>query len=403
MKHVFHVLAALSAVTGCADVLGVDFDDKHLAQTRRQVLTDPELTGFAFFGFSVDIAGDHMLIGAAPERAYIARKQTDSTWALIQELRSPRERFPKGFGGSVAISGDWAIVGDWGNTTTAVPGEAFVFKRGPDDQFQATGQRLDAETRRRDGDWFAFSLALDGDIAAIGAWGDNEFGAESGAVYVYSRIGDDWRLENRITLPNAAASDKFGHSLALDGDTLVVSAPGRDRPFGGQNTGAAYVYSRTTRFDPESYQELWPSGRNTSEYWMTPLDLSGNLLLTGAPEANERVGVAYAFERTAGEWNETPTVLPRGSESSAALAQDAHFGASVAVSGNRAVVTGRDGVNLGAAFVYERKQASWSLVYQVASDSAEMFGFCTALRDRTIAIGAPEADPAGAVYIFTLP
>lgn len=396
-------------LTGCADLLGVDFEDKRLAQPQRQVITDGQLPGeYDFFGTSLDLAAGTLLIGCPAKRAYVATKQAGEKWALVQQLTNPNEaRFPNGFGGSVAMSGNWALVGDWGNTKYAVPGEAFAFKRDSNGQFRWNAQRLDAGAYKHESDWFAFSLALDGTTAAIGAWGDAEFGKDAGAVYVYSLDGDVWTLERKLTLPNAAAGDALGTAVALDGDTLVASAPGRDDEFGRTDVGAVYVFTRRVGFGPEPSDELWPSAEFPSQYGLRSVAVSGDLLIAGAPEANGGQGVAYAFERSAGRWGKRPIVLPLGTENRSLLSPRARFGTSVAVDGNRAVITTRDVENRGAGFIYEKnsksEQSAWSLVYQVSSDSGETFGYDAAVFGKTIAIGAPETDPAGAVYIYTLP
>jgi hypothetical protein len=93
-------------------------------------------------------------------------------------------------------------------------------------------------------DYFGRSVAVDGDTAVIGAYGDDGTGSESGAVYVFVRSEDSggiitWTQQDKLTVTNGA-NDQFGRSVAVDGNTAVIGAPGY-----GSNSGAVYVFVRS--------------------------------------------------------------------------------------------------------------------------------------------------------------
>lgn len=92
---------------------------------------------------------------------------------------------------------------------------------------------------------FGWDVALDGDTLAIGDVSHSGGGSISGqgAAYVYRWSGAAWELEAMLTASDGQSADSFGSSVDLDGDDLIVGAPGVDDA--GQNSGAAYVFQRT--------------------------------------------------------------------------------------------------------------------------------------------------------------
>ena len=146
------------------------------------------------------------------------------------------------FGVSVALSGDTALVGaywdDVGANTNQ--GSAYVFTRSgttwsPQQQLTASDGAA--------GDYFGVSVALSGDTALVGAYHD-DVGANTwqGSAYVFTRSGTTWSPQQQLTASDGAAGDCFGWSVALSGDTALVGAYGDDV---GANTdqGSAYFYT----------------------------------------------------------------------------------------------------------------------------------------------------------------
>src|SRR5690606_1013999 len=89
-------------------------------------------------------------------------------------------------------------------------------------------------------DFFGWSVALDGDTALVGALREDDGGIDAGAAYVFVRGGGSWSQQAKLVAGDAEAWDQFGWSVALDGDTVLVGAYGEDD--GGADTGAAYVF-----------------------------------------------------------------------------------------------------------------------------------------------------------------
>ncbi len=90
-------------------------------------------------------------------------------------------------------------------------------------------------------DRFGRSVAIDGDTLVIGAFGDD---GDRGAVYVFQRSGDSWTNSAKLLASDGAANHALGISVAIDGDTIVAGAVGSKGASGNQG-GAVYTFART--------------------------------------------------------------------------------------------------------------------------------------------------------------
>ena len=142
------------------------------------------------------------------------------------------------FGGSVAVSGDTAVIGArYEDTGGSNAGAAYVFTRsGGSWTQQAKLLASDAQSS----DYFGVSVAVSGDTAVIGAYGEATGGSYAGAVYVFTRSGGAWTQQAKLLASDAQSSDQFGVSVAVSGDTAVIGARYEDT--GGSDAGAVYVF-----------------------------------------------------------------------------------------------------------------------------------------------------------------
>lgn len=204
---------------------------------------------------SVSIDGDLIAVGApdglpdAPPSAiagatYIFRRD-GITW--IQEAKIvPMDAQPGDGIGKVAISGNRVLMGATGHN--GFTGAAYVFRRdGTTWTLAANLTPADADT----GDTFGIGVCLRGDVAVVGAWGDDEAAPDAGAAYVFRRddngtpldpSDDVWTQEAKLIPDDAVAGDLFGVGCSISGNRVVVGAtqcnPGR---YCG-SPGKAYVF-----------------------------------------------------------------------------------------------------------------------------------------------------------------
>ncbi|WP_437620250.1 FG-GAP repeat protein [Sorangium sp. So ce1151] len=215
--------------------------------TQQQELVASDAADSDEFGRSVSISGDSIVVGAPQDDAPGSNQgsayvfvRSGSSWTQQAKLVKWGTVSGLYFGHSVAISGDSVIVGayyysnPWNNS-----GAAYVFVRSGSSW---TGQQVLAPTSPSAYDYFGMSVAIQGDRAVIGATGgDAPSVSETGSAYVFERSGSTWTQQQELFASDGAASDIFGTSIALDGDTVVVGASGDD-DF-GSGSGSAYVFT----------------------------------------------------------------------------------------------------------------------------------------------------------------
>lgn len=220
-------------------------------------LTSGDGVGNDQFGWSVALEADTALVGAplahspaGPGSAYVFVR-SGSVWNQQARLTAGNGARGVGFGISLALLGDTALVGALGDRTAAgvSVGSAYVFVR------SGTVWSQQAKLTAGDGasgDGFGNSVALSGDIALIGAWlDDTAAGQDAGSAYVFVRSGTVWNQQAKVTAGDGATNDFFGKSVALSGDTALVGAVGDDSiyaPTGGSRTdhGSVYLFRLTS-------------------------------------------------------------------------------------------------------------------------------------------------------------
>ena len=140
---------------------------------------------------------------------------------------------------SVAVAGDTAVIGAWGDDDDGIDsGSAYVFR------YNGTAWVEEAKLTASDaaeGDHFGGSVTVSGDTVVVGAYADDDNGSRSGSAYVFRYSGTAWVEEAKLTASDGAADDFFGFPVAVSGDTVVVGAGGDDD--NGIDSGAAYVYN----------------------------------------------------------------------------------------------------------------------------------------------------------------
>lgn len=304
------------------------------------------------------------------------------------------------FGWAVSVSGQTAVVGAFGEGDSFGDqlGAAYVFEKVPGAWSQA--KKLVADIRSG-ADRFGYSVAIDGDFIVVGA--DQADGG--GAAYVYSRNEggpDNWGFVKKLVAADRVSNDYFGRSVAIEGDEIVVGADADDA-----STGAAYLFERNQGGANQwgEVTKLTASDAAAGDRLGESVSIEGDWIVAGAPGDETDRGAAYVFARDeggAGAWGELRKLTaPDG----AAFDELGH----AVVVGDGAAVIGahRDDSFRGSAHVYLRDEGgtdNWGWFKKLtASDGAggHSFGHAVASDGVTTAIGAWGADAqVGAVYVF---
>ena len=200
-----------------------------------------------FLGSSVSNSCDRLVAGAEgrdePGRvdtgaAYVFRHVGGGSWIQEAKLLASDGAAYDWFGHSVAIAGDTLVVGAPRHNGSR--GAAYVFRR--TSLLGWTQEKKLTASDGADADRFGERVTIDGDVIVVGSWWDDDLGAESGSAYVFTRQGGTWPLMQKVHAADGAAGDRFGVGVAVRGSRAVVSAYLHDAHGGPIDAGAAYVY-----------------------------------------------------------------------------------------------------------------------------------------------------------------
>jgi hypothetical protein len=308
--------------------------------------------------------------------------------ALEQRLVASDGRGGDGFGRSVAIDGDTAVVG--APTGADYRGAVYVFTRSGD-RWTQTAKLTASEGEV--GDFLGWSVAIDGDTIVAGAPAIGAFPAPPGAVYTFERTGVSWTQSAELTASDGAAGDGLGYSVAVDGDTIVAGnhpeAVGTDPP------GSAYTFTRAGAPERTETGKLTASDGGVLGYSVA---VDGDTIVAGAGADDGFRGAAYVFTRSGEGWTQSAKLTA----SDGAAFDD--LGSSVAVEGD-AIVAGAQGDDdaRGAVYVFTGAGDSWTQSAKLtASDGAaeESLGWSVAVEGDAIVAGAYLDDVGGSVYNF---
>ena len=269
-------------------------------------------------------------------------------------------------GFSCSIDGDTLVVGAYNEDTGGTQaGAAYIFTRsGTSWSQQAKIQASDPDEY----DNFGHSVAIDGDTVVVGTPWEGIGSGYQGAAYVFTRSGTSWSQQAKLTSSDIQSSDSFGACVTIKGDTIVAGAYGEDT--GGSNAGAAYVFTRSgTSWSQQA--KIQASDKAAGDYFSRySLDLSSNTLVVGAHNENKTgaidgAGAAYIFTRSGTSWSQQAKLV--ASDAS----QGACFGFSVAIDGDTVVVGAYQEattvVNGGAAYIFTRSGTTWSQQAKIIS------------------------------------
>ena len=238
------------------------------------------------------------------------------------------------FGTSVAIRGDYAISSSYNDD--GEKGSAYIFYKSGGTWTQQT--KLVASDGAGS-DRFGWSVAIDGEYAIIGSVRDDD-PTDSGSAYIFERSGTSWTQQSKLTASDAQADDQFGGSVSLSGDYAIVGARFEDT--GGSNAGAAYIYKRDASTGVwGSEQKIQASDKQAVDFFGESVSLSGDYAIVGAVNddvgsSDTNHGAAYIYTRNAstGVWGSEQKI-----QASDIQAAD-YYGRSVSISGAGYAIVG---------------------------------------------------------------
>ncbi len=350
------------------------------------------------FGISLGISGDTIIVGmdgdddARGTDVGSAYLYSAATRTQIARLTAPDGAAGDRFGLSVAISGNYAIVGAFLSDVSG---------HGPDSGaayiFSATTGAFVAKLSAADGlanDWFGYSVAIDGDTAVVGAvYDDTGANGDQGSAYVFKRSGAVWPQQIKLTASDGADSDWLGGSVAIRGNTVVAGASLNDTL--GNQSGAAYVFDATTGTQSKL---LAPDGA-ANDVFGVGLAITDDYIAVGAYNDDSRAthsGSAYLFHTQSRRYFEKLSA-PDG-------AAEDYFGYSLALSNSTLVVGAYNTLSgIGSAYtstINRNSPFGPQLLDPTGAPGDAFSGQAAVIDGDTVAVGACNDGP-GSVSLFS--
>ena len=328
-----------------------DFDGVQWVQTAK--LTAIDGSDYDLFGTSVSLFENRALVGARGDdegtdlntgSAYVF--DFDGTnWIQSAKLTASDAAKADYLGYSVSLFGDRALVGAYGDDDLGFySGSVYVFDFDGTNWNQST--KLIASDGAQNGN-FGYSISLSGDRALVGAYGDTSSGVYSGAAYVFDFNGIQWNQTAKLTADDGAADAQFGQSVSLSGNRALIGSIRDSELF--PSAGAAYVFD----FDGSNWSlsaKLTADDASMNDFFGTSVSLSGDLALIGAfweDESGYNSGSAYVFDFDGTDWNQIDKLVAGDG------AMEDYFGSSVSLYNGRGLIGAfNKNDELGAAYVF---------------------------------------------------
>ena len=376
--------------------------------TLPETIVPDNMQGDEHVGYSVAISGNYAILGANKYNedqgtAYIYFKQ-NGIWTQQAKLFASDGAIEDRFGSSVAINGDWAVVGAYSDdVTTGTPpfiinypdrGSIYIFQRNGTNWTQTA--RLTSTTTNTS--FYGMSIAMDGDRMVVGSTYDNG----TGAAYVYQRSGNLWVLQQRIVAADGLAGDEFGYSVDIKGNYIIVGATGDD--FNAiVNAGSAYVFNYNGFFWAQ--QQKIAGGDDDTDLVGYSVAINDSLALVGNStkpiNGLAMHGEVKAYRRNGIIWNTIATLgVPDG-------IAEARIGWAIAMHGEVAIVGAIHGFgNLpgdGTSYLYKFIDGQWRFQHKIneTQGMSGVFGWSVAIDGSHIIVGNPfrTLNKGGAAFV----
>ena len=399
--YAFKGLGSDTAYTITPDKLGYDFDLNLGYGPEHNIVTTGRSGGDSF------VTGNRWgvdFIGYSNSDPNSTGQESQVVCADVKLTASDGERDDH-FGSAIAISGDYAIVGAYGDDDN--PGAAYIFKReGTSWTEQA---KLTMPWPRQSGDYFGFSVSMSGDYAIVGAYRADEY---FGNAYIFKRNGTSWVLQTDLRPSESSKNDHFGQSVSISGHYAIVGSPDDDADTHTSyrsNYGSVYIYE----WDGISWTKqtkLFSSGCAEDTHFGDLVSISRDYAIAAMDISGSRSTPLYILKRNGTSWTEQSMLTSPNVQMSDA------FGRSISINSDYAVVGAHKDDNdnqndAGSVYIFMREGANWTEQTRLTaldSESFDNFGRSLSMNGDSIIVGAPGDDDhymgrdSGSAYVFEL-
>lgn len=410
----------IPAVLACVMTASVQTS---LGQCEIDKLSASDGLAFDELGTAVAISSDVLVVGAPKHdqngssagAAYVYRFDINDSGTWVEEAKLLPSDLQSGdyFGQSVAVDGNVIVIGAYRDDDNgSSSGSAYVFRYDPDESDWLEETKLLANDGAG-GDYFGFSVAINGDIAVAGAYRDDDNGPRSGSAYVfrYDDLSGEWLQEAKLLASDGTAYDEFGRAVAVTVDRILIGAPDDDDV--AYAAGSAYVFRcsedcrtwvQESKLIPDDISPFTQLGYSVA--------LRDDLAIVGAPGHDDygfSSGAAFIFRNV----NDGRAWEQQGELLASDGAGYQRFGLSVGIDGDVAIVGARNIVDpendAGAAYLFyvDLIANEWIEHAKIlSSDGAvgDRFGYAVGIHEDNAVVGASGHDDPesgiGAAYVY---
>ena len=360
------------------------YDDFHWVQEMKLAPIDPSADDL--FGYSVSLSNDRSVVGALfgnsdasqAGAAYIFRYD-GLDWVQEDKLTPAVGATFDYFGNSVSLSGDFVLIGAEGDGEHGISaGAAYVFYN---DGSQWVQQAKLTASDGSEFDYFGLSVSVSGNYALIGAPGDADHGFYTGAAYIFHYDGANWEQEAKLTANDGRTYDYFGSSVSISGENVLIGANADDD--NGLESGSVYIF----QYNGSNWiqqAKLIANDGTPYDYFGYSVSVSGDHALIGANGDSDLgfgKGSAYIFHYNGSIWVQESKIV-----ASDGMASDS-YGFSVSMSEDYALVGAVfddvNGTDAGSAYVHTGFSEAPSLTVVVTLDPPSGSGLFNYITDFT--------------------
>ncbi len=380
-------------------------------QNENQKLIDSDGADSDGFGSAISVSGDYAVVGAIKDddngqdsgSAYIYH-YNGTNWVEQQKLIPPDGAAGDWFGYKASISGDNVIIGCVGDDEDGNwSGSAYIYHYDGSSWIQQ--QKLTSSDACAD-QYFGCFVSISGDYAVVGAYGDGTNGVESGSVYIFHFNGVNWVEQQKLLPSDGAAGDKFGIVTSINNDNVIVGAYADGD---GTHTGSAYIFHYDGAIWFEQ-QKLTPATLEPGDFFGIGVSIFEDRAIVGALGDDDNInsaGAAYVYYFDGTTWIEQQKLLASDGD------EGDWLGYTVSITENYALLGANYddqlGASSGSAYIYHFDGTSWNEQQKfLASDGGDgyIFGANIAMDNNRVLIGAPNAYSnavlTGAAYFYEI-
>jgi hypothetical protein len=287
------------------------------------------------FGWKVGISGDYAAVASSSIGKVTIYKHNGTSWSEIHSVTNTTN-----YADGLAMDGTNIITGQ------RYQGKVRILSRVSDTNWTVHTLTLTTYTSS----YWGHILDISGDYAITGI-PDND--NSKGAVAIFYWSGSSWAQQGSFIKPSIeTANDEFGTSVSISENYAVIGVP-----FNNSSTGCVYIFTRNgTSWGSED--KIVANDASTGDKFGYSVKLSGDYIIVGAREADigsvSNAGAVYIFKRDGSSWSQTSKIV-----ASDGVTND-YFGHSVSISGDNAIV-GAYGGYFG--YVYEKSLSGPNITY----------------------------------------